>query len=209
MKGAGPMKFKVGDEVIHYSAPKDVLTVKAIDFHAGHGVHIYLVESLQTGEVDWVPEYELAYSDPTKNHRNKFKPGDIVTVNGYPGYWEVLSFLHDDVYEVVEANKNIAEMMYAVEEDMTLVEKPGPVEFQPKVGPKIQQKTFTTTKAHQKAEMDVLSRLDYNRQVAQRLKEWQDWFLDLYNLTNDPRYLRRVKRVQGWIEKVPTRAYKV
>lgn len=58
-------------------------------------------------------------------------------------------------------------------------------------------------------EAEIIAKLEYNRRITEKLKKWNSWFFDMYMETDDIKYKRRIKKVSGWIDNIPTTAHEV
>lgn len=150
-----------------------------------------------------------------------FEVGDLVKVNGYSSIFTIIDHNESKTEFKVKQYllEEVAPELVAYPEDMTLADIEEieeyeqmaivPMEFKPfdrVLGTKKENKKKSNFR---NKEIDVLKKLEHNRKILERLKLWQDWFFEAYQLTGDKKYIRRIKRVQKWINKIPTRAYQI
>lgn len=166
----------------------------------------------------------------TINDKLGFEIDDLVTIKGYSSIFTIVGHNEDKTEFVVKQYmmEEIADEMVAFPEDMELADEEDVEEYEQQsiIAREFEHnmtfimKEFKPTdilgipgkqgksKFHSK-EKEILNKLEHNRQVIAKLKEWQDWFFEAYSFTKDEKYIRRIKRVQGWINKIPTRAYQI
>jgi hypothetical protein len=167
---------------------------------------------------DIVDEIESRIVEESKKF--KFELGDVVKVSGYDSLFVVTGYDYAvDGYIVVQyLLEDISDECIAFEEDMVKAELDEIIDYEdsgiiPKeVEPtdkKLKSDSENYKRPHRSREKKTIAKLELNRAFIEELKRQQDWYLDMYNFTGDQKYLRRVKRLQGWIEKIPTRAYQI
>jgi len=162
-----------------------------------------------------------------------FEIGDLVKVKGYTSIFTITGCNKDKTEFKVKPYfmEEIAGEMVAFPEDMELADEEDIEEYEQHLNTEHEFKPVDLTffiqefkpvdmklvdfKKHgdkfqfRSKEKEILNKLEHNRQVIAKLKEWQDWFFEAYSFTKDEKYIRRIKRVQGWINKIPTRAYQI
>lgn len=156
----------------------------------------------------------------TINDKLGFEIDDLVTIKGYSSIFIITGHNKDKTEFKVKQYllEEITDEIIAFPEDMEIAdieeieayENQSFImsEFKPfdQLLPKVNNHLDTKEKQSEKY---ILSKLEHNRKIVSKLKEWQDWFFDAYSFTKDEKYIRRIKRVQGWINKIPTRAYQI
>lgn len=189
-----------------------------------HGNEIMFPVSELEIETDEDKVEEAVNPDLIDELREKvgFEIGDLVIVGGYSSIFTIVG--HNDDKTVFQVKQylleDVTDTMLAFPEDMELA-TPDEIEeyenqsfiareFEPVDKtldflrtPKVENHTFRNE------EKQILAKLEHNRKVIATLKEWQDWFYEMYLFTNDEKYIRRINRVKGWVEKIPTRAYQI
>lgn len=145
-----------------------------------------------------------------------FLVDDLVVVNGYHSVFTVLDIDEEDdekYYVSQYGMEDIADEMVAYREDMRHASTDEIIQYEEfgiiKAEFSPTDKKMGDMYTHRNKEKKFIDRLNENRYIVEELKKWQDWFLDLYNYTGDEKYIRRIKRVQGWVNKVPVRAYQI
>lgn len=166
----------------------------------------------------------------TINDKLGFEIDDLVTIKGYSSIFTIVGHNEDKTEFVVKQYmmEEIADEMVAFPEDMELADEEDVEEYEQQsiIAREFEHnmtfimKEFKPTdilgipgnqgkSKFRSKEKEILNKLEHNRQVIAKLKEWQDWFFEAYSFTKDEKYIRRIKRVQGWINKIPTRAYQI
>ena len=154
------------------------------------------------------------------NEKLSFEIDDLVKVKGYKSIFTIVDHNEDKTEFKVKQYllEEITDEIIAFPEDMEIadIEEVEAYEnqsfimseFKPfdQLLPEVNNHLDTKEK---QSEKHILSKLEHNRKIVSKLKEWQDWFFEAYSFTKDEKYIRRIKRVQGWINKIPTRAYQI
>lgn len=154
------------------------------------------------------------------NEKLGFEIDDLVKVKGYKSIFTIVDHNEDKTEFKVKQYllEEITDEIIAFPEDMEIAdieeieayENQSFImsEFKPfdQLLPKVNNHLGSKEKQREK---HILSKLEHNRKIVSKLKEWQDWFFEAYSFTKDEKYIRRIKRVQGWINKIPTRAYQI
>lgn len=222
-------KFKPGDMVV-VGEGLLVGTISAIIYDR-NGIKYKIEEHPVMFE-----EYELTPLDNTDivtidlNDYDGFEIGDLVTIKGYSSIFTIVGHNEDKTEFVVKQYmmEEIADEMVAFPEDMELADEEDVEEYEQQsiIAREFEHnmtfimKEFEPTdilgipgkqgkSKFRSKEKEILTKLEHNRKVVSTLKEWQDWFYEMYLFTNDEKYIRRIKRVQGWMSKIPTRAYQI
>ncbi|MBA4542871.1 hypothetical protein H1164_08150 [Thermoactinomyces daqus] len=214
-------KFKVGDLVVDKTMPDAVFKVEEINYGKMNG---YTVSDLQNGTLFYFLEIELEHAEPSKPELkligSKFKPGDIVMVDGYIGQFKVIEctgyepMVEDVIYKLI--NIHTGEEVFGAEWDMKFFGKKneiiniklnvetGYIEQLPKKQPQPKK-----TPKHRTLEAGIISKLEYNRFLVEKGKQMIDDYLDLFSNFGDEKYLRRIKRINNFINKIPVRAFQI
>lgn len=183
-------KFTVGDKVIFLLKPEiQFEVIERKEIHVGIFMY-HIIAPKNKSHEHWVIEFELMTWVPPLPKR-KFKKGDLVTVKGYENkIYEVTEYLDAGLYEVVNIKEGYE--MLAATEDMVKIDD-----------------TELDKHIHINQEKRTLQKLEENKKKIAKLKGWNNSYFELYLFTKDEKYLRRIKKINKLIEKIPTRAFQI
>lgn len=209
-------KFKVGDLVVVKKIPNEVWKVDTIHYGV---VNFYIVINTKTSLPYFCAEFEIELAEELKLIGSKFKPGGIVTVDGYIGQFEVIEcngyepMVEDIVYRLI--NIHTGEEVFGAELDMKLFGKKNEIHVKLNVETgyikQLPKKKPQPNKPprHRTLESGIIAKLEHNKHLVEKGKQMIDDYLNLYSNFGDEKYLRRIKRISNFINKIPVRAFQI
>ncbi|MFD1444722.1 hypothetical protein [Thermoactinomyces vulgaris] len=148
-----------------------------------------------------------------------FEIGDLVKIKGYSSVFRVVGYFEDGEEECYRVRQYLLEdyvnELVAYPEDMRIATDAELDEYE--YNPLFYMREFNPPNVSLKPpkprsreeEKKVLEELAENRGKIEKLKHWQDWYLDMYRFTSNKKYLRRVEKISKIINTIPTRAFQI
>ncbi|MBH8600935.1 hypothetical protein [Thermoactinomyces sp. CICC 23799] len=148
-----------------------------------------------------------------------FEIGDLVKIKGYSSVFRVVGYFEDGEEECYRVRQYLLEdyvnELVAYPEDMRIATDAEIDEYE--YNPLFYMREFNPPNVSLKPpklrireeEKKVLEELAENRGKIEKLKHWQDWYLDMYRFTSNKKYLRRVEKISKIINTIPTRAFQI
>jgi hypothetical protein len=151
--------------------------------------------------------------------KSMFEIGDLVKIKGYSSVFRVVGYFEGGEEECYRVRQYLLEdyvnELVAYPEDMRIATDAELDEYE--YNPLFYMREFNPPNVSLKPpkprsreeEKKVLEELAENRGKIEKLKHWQDWYLDMYRFTSNKKYLRRVEKISKIINTIPTRAFQI